>query len=182
MKSQHKHEVELRAQFDKAQYNKLMEYLHKSAKDLGQDDRVNYIFIFPNKFLKIVHATSQATAKLAFKQGNLGTSRSFKEIEVEFDASKFADMAEIFKKLELPAKVHKTAQIRHNYLFKGVEIAMKHSKNWGYHAELEIMVDNISQRDKAEIKIKTVAEELGIKLMSNKEIIELRHRIDAKSK
>src|SRR5680860_828265 len=117
MKSRHKHDVELRAQFNKTQYDKLMQCLHKLAKDLGQDDRVNYIFIFPNKFLKIVHATSQTKAKLAFKQGNLGTSRSFKEIEVAFDANKFSDMVDIFKQLDLPVKSHKTAQTRHNYLY-----------------------------------------------------------------
>jgi len=180
MKSQPRYEVELRAQFDRAQYNKLMRRLHKSAENLGQDNRVNYIFIFPNKFLKIVHATSQAKAKLAFKRGQLGKSRSFKEIEVEFDADKFSDMADIFKQLDLPVKAHKTAQTRHNYLYKGVEIAMKYSKNWGYHAELEVMVDRISQRTKAEAKIRAVAKELGIKLMSNKAILELRRRIDDK--
>lgn len=181
MRRQPKHEVELRAQFDKARYNELMWQLDRLAKDLGQDDRINYIFIFPSKFLKVVHATSQAKAKLAFKSGHLGKSRSFKEIEVGFDVKKFSDMVSIFKQLDLPAKVHKTAQVRHNYLYRGVEIAMKYSKNWGYHAELEVMVDSISRRAKAEAKIRAVAKELGIKLMSNKKIIELRRKINAKN-
>jgi len=177
---QPRYEVEQRAQFSKAQYDGLMRWLNKSAKDLGQDNRINYIWVFPNKFLKVVHATSQGKAKLAFKRGNLSTSRSFKEIEIEFDPKQFSDMVEIFKQLELPVKVYKPTQVRHNYLYKGVEIAMKRSKNWGYHAELEVMVDRVGLRAGAEKKIKAVADELGIKLMTNQEIAELRRKIGGK--
>lgn len=61
-------------------------------------------------------------------------------------------------------------QRRQNYEYKGVKIALKWSKVWGYHLELEITVRDKRQKAGAETKIRKVAQKLGVQLMTNKEL------------
>ena len=69
-------------------------------------------------------------------------------------------------------------QKRHNYLYKNVELALKWSKAWGYHLELEIVIDDYNKQKKAELKIKKVADKLGVKIMSEEEITKLSKKVD----
>jgi hypothetical protein len=62
-------------------------------------------------------------------------------------------------------------QKRDNYLYKGVEIALKWSVAWGYHMELEVVVNNKKKQLFAEKKIYSVADELGVKVMTNEELM-----------
>jgi len=90
--------------------------------------------------------------------------------------------SEILTLLNFTDNIMHFYQKRHNYLYKGVEIALKYSDIWGYHAELEIVIDDKSKKSKAESKIKKIANELNIKLMSNKKLIKFTKRAEQNCK
>ncbi len=60
-------EIEFRAEFNKERFDELKKYLDAHAKNLGDDDKDCYYYIFSDKLLKLVHNTSQKTAKI-FRQ------------------------------------------------------------------------------------------------------------------
>lgn len=86
----------------------------------------------------------------------------------------------MFDALNLTDKVIHTAQTRRNYKYKEVEIALKYSKEWQYHMELEILVSDISEKKVAEEKIHKVATELGIKIMTEEELQKFVKKVEAK--
>ena len=61
-------------------------------------------------------------------------------------------------------------QKRTNYEYKGVEISLKWSEDWGYHAEFEIMVSDLSEKVSADIHIAEVAKDLSVTLMTEQEV------------
>ena len=92
------------------------------------------------------------------------------EWEIYFDPKDFEKAVDLFNHLGLPAKTTKDFQERHNYVYNGVEIAVKFSEQWQYHVEMEIVVDDMQKKIEAKEKIKAVADELGIKLMTDEEV------------
>ncbi|MEA1909575.1 MAG: CYTH domain-containing protein [Patescibacteria group bacterium] len=179
MTQSNQYEIEFRARFDKAAHDRVKKLLDDKAKDLGVDDRDSFIYVFPDKSLKVVHAISQNKAKVALKLNRLGQANEFEEIETSFDPKDFNKMATIFEKMGF-TDVQRSFQKRHNYKFRDVEIALKHSDTWGYHAELEIMVPDRAQQEKAEAQIRKVAKELDIMLMTNDEITKFCDQADKK--
>ncbi|MDD5289960.1 MAG: hypothetical protein PHT40_02020 [Patescibacteria group bacterium] len=162
-------EIEFRSRFDKKKYDALAKFLKAKAKDLGQDDKDVYFFIFPGKLLKVVNNVSQKTAKLVMKLNKIGRGSSFEEIEMPIEPKNFNRAVKIFT-LWGCQNIMRSFQKRHNYLYKGVELALKYSKHWGYHLELEIMINNPKQKQKAEKQIKKIAAELKISLMTDAEL------------
>jgi len=61
-------------------------------------------------------------------------------------------------------------QQRVNYRYKDCEIALKWSDAWGYHLEIEQVVDSKENQPKAEAQIRAVAEELEVRLMTEEEL------------
>ena len=73
-------------------------------------------------------------------------------------------------------------QKRHNYLFKGVEIALKYSDVWQYHLELEILINDEDKKIVAEKRIYEVADELGVRIMTDEELKEFTKKAEEKYK
>lgn len=69
-------------------------------------------------------------------------------------------------------------QKRHNYGYREVELALKHSNDWGYHLELEIVVSDPKRIPEAERKIKTVAEDLNVEVISDEELAKFTQQKD----
>ena len=84
----------------------------------------------------------------------------------------------IFSELSLDCQLIESYQKRNNYLYKGVEIALKYSNHWGFHIELEIVIDDIKLKKDAEKKIHAVAKELNIKLMNDVELEEFVNKLE----
>ena len=61
-------------------------------------------------------------------------------------------------------------QKRHNYLYKDIEIALKYSDVWGFHLELEKVIDNLEKKQSAEKAIKEAAKGLNVHLMTDREL------------
>lgn len=171
-------ELEYRALINEAEYRKLMAFLDANATDLGEDDKDVFFFILPDKLLKVVDNKSKKTAKLVLKLNRIGQGSDFEEIEIQIDPSEVNKSVHMFKSLGF-TEIQQSFQKRHNYVFKGVELAVKYSDNWRYHVELEILLTNRKKQSEAEKQIHAVAEELGLKIMTDDELKEFTAKIDA---
>jgi predicted adenylyl cyclase CyaB len=171
-------ELEYRALLTKEQYSSLLNKLNKSAKDLGEDDKNVYFFIFPDKLLKVVNNVSKNTAKIVLKLNKIGLGSDFEEIEIPIEPKNVEKSVHMFKSIGFN-EVQESFQKRHNYLYKSVELAIKYSDNWGYHIELEILLDNKNKIEKANKKIFAVASELGLKILTDQELKDFTKKIDS---
>lgn len=173
-------EIEFRSVFDEEEYNRLMDFLQKNAEDLGEDDKDTNYFLLPEKVVKTVNNISKGTAKIVMKMNRVGTGTSdFEEVEIFIKPEDFDNATRLFKNLDFE-QVQNSYQKRHNYNYKGIELAVKYTESWGYHAELEIVVSDSNKQSEAEAQIRAIAEELGIKLLSEEELKEIAKKIDAK--
>ena len=171
-------EIELRSVFDEKKYNELKEFLGKNAEDLGEDDKDVFFFLLPDKITKATHNVSKKTAKIVIKLNRIGRGTSdFEEIEIPINPSDFDKAVKLFSALPFD-QIQNSYQKRHNYLLDGVEIALKWTESWGYHMELEIVVDDVAKREEAENKIRKVAEKLGVQIMSEEELKDFTKKID----
>lgn len=165
-------EIEFRSIINRPQYRKIEAFLQKNAKDLGKDNKDVYFFIMPEKLLKVVNNISQRNAEVVLKLGKIGKGSDFEELRIPIKQADINDAVKIFSYLTVAKNIMHSFQKRHNYRYKDVEIALKYSDVWDYHIELEINVNNKNKKEAAEKKIKEVANELGIKLMNDKELSE----------
>lgn len=172
-------EVEFFAQFNKEKYHRLFSFLRKNAKNLNKDDKNNWFFLFPNKNLKVVKEISKKTAKIVLKMNKIGLANSGEEIEIKIDQKDAEKMVKIFKELGCNKIIH-TFTKRHNFKYKGVEIALKYSEDWGYHLELEIMIKDKSKQPQAEAKIQKIANELGVNLLTSDQLKQIVIEIEGK--
>jgi len=171
-------EVEMRAIFDKTKHDELKEFLDANSKDLGEDNKDVYFFLLPNKFAKVTKNVSRKSAKMTLKLNRPGRGSSdFEEIEYPIDPVYFDKAVKLLSNLPFDERQN-SYQERHNYLYKGVELALKYTRTWGYHLELEILINNSSEQSRAEEKIKQVAKDLGVHILSEEELDEITKRID----
>lgn len=166
------YEIEHRAIVPKDKLESLKEFLSREAKCLGEDNKDAYYFIFPDKLLKLVHNTSKHNARMSLKLNRIGQGSDFEEIEFNFQEEDFPTALKLVQNLGLPVKVMSGPQIRTNYEYLGCEIALKWSDVWQYHLEIEKMIRDKSEQAAAEAEIQKVADELGVKLMTQEELQE----------
>ncbi len=171
-------EIELRAMFDEEKFNSLKKQLDEKAEYLGQDDKDVYFFIFPDKLLKVTDNVSKESAKITLKLNRIGKGSDFEEIEFPIKREDVKKAADVFNKLDLTDNIMHSPQKRHNYLYKDVELALKWSPEWQYHLELEVVVEDAEHKDEAEQKIRSVAAELGVKLMTEKELAKFVKKVE----
>ncbi len=162
-------EIEHRARFDKHKYDELLEFLKTNAQDLGQDDKNVYFFLLPDQILKVTDNVSQNSAKITFKSSKIGQGSDFAETEILISRQDVDQAVELFRSLGFK-NMTESFQWRHNFLYRGVEIAVKYSERWGYHAEFEVMVSSKDEKTRADNLIRAVAQELGITLMTEAEL------------
>lgn len=158
-------EVEYRAQFSKKKYDELKSFLCLKATDLGAYDARVWFFVLPDTMLKVTHNISQASGKVSMKLTRMGRGTSFKEIEYPISEDSVMSAVDIFVNLGY-AHIFEPKILRHNFLYKGVELALKYSKTWGYHLELEVMISSLKEKVGADKKIFEVVEELGVSIMN----------------
>jgi len=163
-------EIEFRTKFDLEKYNEVKKYLDTHAKNLGEDNKDCYYYIFSDKLLKLVNNTSKKTAKISLKLNRIGEGAAFPETEFYFIPEQFETAKILFDNLALPANVMHGPQQRINYKYGNCEIALKYSDAWGYHMEIEQMISRKDQQAEAESQIKKVADEIGVTLMSEEEL------------
>lgn len=175
-------EIELRSMFSEDKFNSLKKFLDDNAEYLGQDDKDVHFYIFPDKLLKVTDNISKDSAKLTLKLNRIGQGTDFEEIEFPIGRADVEKAVKMFDSLNMTDNVIHSFQSRHNYMYKGVELALKFSSEWKHHLELEIVVEDESQKAEAEKKIYEVAEELDVKIMSEEELKEFVKKVEAEKK
>lgn len=165
-------EIEKRGFLTEEKYNELLIFLNKNGESLGADDKDAVYYIYPDKLLKVVNNISKQNAKVSLKMNKIGEGSAFPETEVFFDQKDFEKMKYILDTIAKPEKVMDGIQKRKNFEYKGCEIAIKWSEAWGFHFEIEKMVSEQSEVKKAEKELHNVADELGIKILTDEELKE----------
>lgn len=180
--SDKKIEIEFRSIFDKNHYKKLKKFLDVKARNLGRDDKDVFFFILPDKLLKVVNNISQKNARLVLKLNKIGKGSDFKEVEIPIRQADVRQAVEMFSNIGITDNIMRSFQKRRNYHYRGVELALKYSNVWGYHLELEIVIDDRNKQEEAEKRIKEVANELEIRLMTDQELTEFTKKAEEKYK
>lgn len=171
-------EVELRSLVDEKKFFELKEFLGKNGKDLGEDNKDTHFFLFPDKLLKVTNNITKSSAKITLKLQKIGLGSNFEEIEVYFSPEDAGKIIRIFEIIGF--KDHQYSyQSRHNYLYKNIEFALKYTVSWGFHCEMEIMVNSVDKTSEAIEKITLIASELGITIMTDEELREFTKKIDS---
>ncbi len=176
------YEIEFRGKISEEKYKSTIDFLNINGKNLGEDDKEVYYYIFKDKLLKLVNNISKGNAKVSLKLNRIGDGAVFEEMEFFFDQNDFEKAASLFNKLDLNAKVMTGPQKRVNYEYKGCEIAMKFSDVWEYHFEIEKVVDSTENQEKVESEIRSVAQELGLEIMSEEDLKNFVENVESKIK
>lgn len=175
-------EIEMRAMFDGEKFNSLKKFLDEKAEYLGKDDKDVHFYIFPDKLLKITDNVSRESAKLTLKLNRIGHGSDFEEIEFPIERADVGKAVIMFNSLGMTDNIIRSFQSRHNYIYKGVELALKYSPEWKHHLELEIVIGNRNQKTAAEQKIYDIAKELGVKIMTEEELQKFVKKVEAEKK
>lgn len=162
-------EIEYRALLSKEQYKVLIERLLQDGEDLGKDDKSIHFFLLPSKLLKVTDNISKNSAKVTLKLSRIGEGAAFEEIEYPIVRDSVNSAVRVFQSLGFEHMIEPIVK-RHNFMYKGVELAVKFSESWQYHVELEIVISDVAQQAEAEEKIKAVAQELELKIMTDEEL------------
>jgi len=167
----------LRSLLDEKQFYDLNSFLAKNGKDLGEDNKDTHFFILPDKLLKVTDNITKNNAKITLKLQKIGLGSDFEEIEIYFPREDADKVVRIFDILGFKNYMY-SYQHRHNYIYKGIEFAVKYTASWGFHCEMEIMVGSEQDVPEAVKKINEVASELGLKIMSDQELKDFTTKIE----
>ncbi|MEV6203076.1 CYTH domain-containing protein [Streptomyces sp. NPDC051771] len=175
-------EIEMRARFDEETYEKLLVRLAAEAEDLGCDDKNIYFYVLPDQLLKVTDNTAAGSAKITLKASKIGQGSAFPETEFAIARDDVPAAVRIFNALGFEGTMHQAFNQRHNFRFRGVEIAVKWSEAWGHHAEFEVLLDEgagATAQEEATARIHGVADELGIDLMTEQELADFTAAFEA---
>ncbi|MFI0218252.1 CYTH domain-containing protein [Streptomyces lydicus] len=175
-------EIEMRARFDKNAHDLLISRLERDGEDLGCDDKRIYFYVLPDKLLKVTDNTAAGSAKITLKTSKIGQGAAFPETEFAIAREDVPAAVRVFNALGFEAEMHEAFNQRHNFRFRGVEIAVKWSEAWGHHAEFEVLLDDsasVAAQEEASARIRTVAEELRVQLMSEQELADFTAAFEA---
>ncbi|BDM67210.1 hypothetical protein HEK616_06970 [Streptomyces nigrescens] len=178
-------EIEMRARFDKEARDQLVDRLKRDGEDLGPDDKHIYFYVLPDQLLKVTDNTAAGTAKITLKGSKIGQGAAFAETEFTIAPADVEAAVKLFNALGFEGAMHEASNLRHNFRFDGVEIAVKWSEAWGYHAEFEVLLDDgapDAAHAEAAAKITDVADELGVTLMTEQELAEFTAAFEAAEK
>jgi adenylate cyclase class IV len=165
-------EIEKRGFLTEEKYNWLLDYLGENGENLGADDKEVVYYIYPDKLLKVVNNISKRSAKISLKMSKIGEGSAFPETEVFFEQEDFDKIKYIFDTIAKPEKIMDGIQKRKNFKYKDCEIAIKWSEAWGSHFEIEKMVSGHGEVGSAEKELHGIADELGIKILTDEELRE----------
>lgn len=171
-------EIEYRALLSEEQFLSLRDFLNSSAELLGKDNKDTLFYIWNDKVIKVVQNAESLATKMVLKPGRIGQQSHFEETELKLDPDMF-ETAKKFCEQLVPEKIMHSFQFRTNYMYKNVEIALKYTKVWGFHIELEIMVESVNEKNGAEQTIRTVGDELKLHLLDDNELSKLTKELES---
>lgn len=152
------------------QHDELLKLLRSKASDLGNDDKLSHFFVLPNTNMSIAQSNNRAVLKL--KNGQIGEHTGYEEYEVEIKHAQDVDQLIMMLSHLTKHKPQQSMQFRYNFRYRDVEIAVKYTQTWGFHAEFEVIYDvnTLDTYRKAERSISEAASDLNIKIASSSEL------------
>lgn len=171
-------EIEYRALLTEEEFLSLRSFLNDKAELLGNDNKDTYFYIWNDKVIKVVQNAGTLATKMVLKPGRIGEQSHFEETELKLDPSMFETSKKFCEQL-LPEKIMRSFQFRTNYIYKNVEIALKYTQVWGFHVELEIMVEHVEEKEGAEQTIKGVSDELKLRILDDTELVKITSEMES---
>lgn len=174
-------EVEKIAIFDEATYKQLPTKLKKlGAKDLGENHTENTFYLHSDYQLKVSSAISRGKAKIALKKKAIGDAAA-EEVECQIMPQDTALAEKIIDFILPDVQKIPTSQQRHDFELHGVTLSLKYSEDWGFHVELEKLVDDESNIPAALDEINKVGSQIGVTpLTEAEEKAHIQHRLEAR--
>ena len=151
-------EVEVRSFISEKQYKELIEFMQKNAQLIKKDNQVTFYFSGDND-LRI--QKNDFFSKIWLKKGNIHDPHR-KEIELKFEKEKFEQLEKLFLSLGYTVDI-KWFRKRHMFNWEDIDVAIDHTKGYGYIIELEKMSDEENKQEVYEF-LKNKLKELNIGL------------------
>lgn len=161
-------EVEIKGMLIEKQYNLLMDRLKKESESYEPDKKISYFFVIKNRILKVTDEISKNRAKITIKIGD-ETINILEEIEIPIPQEQVENAVKMFKHLGF-TRVNRVEQKRINFQYKDTSVSLKYSDDWGYHFEIETIIDNKKSAGAEKLKLESVCKDLGIVPMTPNEI------------
>lgn len=175
-------EIEMRSRFSEEVYDQLVARLRAQGEDRGRDDKRIFFYVLPDRLLKVTENITAGTAKITLKGSRIGQGSAFAETEFAIAPADVPAAITVFNALGFETTMHQAFNRRHNFRFRGVDIAVKWSQAWGHHAEFEILLADGAGRAacaEAEAVIRDVAATLGVTLMTERELADFTAAFEA---
>jgi predicted adenylyl cyclase CyaB len=149
-------ECEIRTFLTPEQYEQLAGRLKKEAEFLGEDDQVTYYFDAPED-LRI--QKNDHYSKVWLKKGAIHDEHR-EEIEVKYDKDDFEKLEQLFAALGYGVTI-KWFRKRLSFRWGDIDVALDHTKGYGYILELEKMATE-EDKEQTVAYLKQKLGELGI--------------------
>lgn len=171
-------EVELRGLMSEEEYNQIIIFLSQKASHTTNDSKISYFFVVPHGILKISNQPINNTAKISYKDGNV-SKNILKEYEIPISPDDTEKVIRMFKSLGY-RNVNEVHQNRINFKYKGAEIAIKITPDFGPHFEIEMMAKDKADAVKKRVRIQILCDELGLKSLTGQQMDKLVYSINKK--
>jgi len=177
-------EVEKLALIDEKVYQEVGSTLiDLGAEDLGENNTKTVFFHPSDARVKVQVNTSKNSAKIVWKSGgSLQAHSDREEVEFPFKPEDFEAAVELVSRF-LPGVEYYSPRVqkRHDYVLDDVNVSVKHSDDFGYHIEFDVVVDSNSEVEQALEKIESVAKKLKVKILSAEEENEFMREMKSKA-
>ncbi len=169
-------EYEERAFLEEKDFVSIKTKLDSLAKQVTLDNKKSYFFVLSDVNISI--ATSAKKTVIKYKGGQLGKGNGFEEYEVAINPGS-CESAIAFVRALLKIDPMVSEQFRLNYdLGNGIEVALKYTKTWGFHLEVEKVYSLDSKNNdavelaktQAQKELNDIAHKLGISYMTTEDI------------
>ena len=158
-------EVEIRGPLTQTKYKSLFKFLSSKGKLIKEADQLAIFFdVKKDQFsLKKDHEQEKLVLKLGdWKKG------SREEIEVLLQKGHFDNALKLLKGLGF-TRGHRVPAYRQDFLYKGVQISLKTKAIIGTHFEMETSIENPGDELATKKKLIRIAEELKMRVWTDKE-------------
>jgi len=146
-----------------------------------EDNRDTTFYIIDRGTLKVAKS-SNGTAKLAFKKGDFVKDDGLVEIEIPIKPEDVEKMNSVLGYLGFN-DIQITQQKRTNYdMGNGIELSVKYSKDWGEHFEIDKVIEDSQDEEKAKAELMDILKEYNLSIATEEEIENLKQRVDGQYK
>jgi predicted adenylyl cyclase CyaB len=157
-------EVEVRSYLSKEQYDRLLAFFHTNGTDHTEEYQETHYFDAP---VDLRIQQSDTYSKICLKHGELNDEIR-EEVEVKCKKEDFGNLQKFFDKLGFAVAV-KWLRTRHSFKWSDANVALDHTKGFGYILELEKITDEAG-KDEALKELKQKLAVLGIPLSTKEEL------------